>query len=168
MFVLVFLLIGLFSAGNNEVYDNSCVQHRSEKIINGNSLSGIFESGDCVKVLYGFYGCNQVKREDIVVYDQTGSKNPIIKIVKAVPGDKLFFRNGDSKLIINGKPVANSKGDGYSFAETKMLELYANDYPIIPKDTYLILGNNPHGTFDSSHFGLVDGEDIIGKAIACY
>ena len=167
MIALVFLLIGLFSAGNNEVYDNSCVQHQSEKIVNGNSLSGIFESGGCVKVLYRFYDCNQIKKEDIVVYNQTGNKNPIIKIVKAVPGDKLSFIDNGSKLVINGMPVTNSRRDEYFFAETKMLALYANDYPTIPRNTYLILGNNTRGTFDSSHFGLVDGDGIIGKVIAC-
>jgi hypothetical protein len=34
---------------------------------------------------------------------------------------------------------------------------------VIPKDAYLILGNLPNGTIDSSAFGLVAKTDILGR-----
>jgi type IV secretory pathway protease TraF len=46
-----------------------------------------------------------------------------------------------------------------------MLSLYEKDYKgIIPQNTYLILGDQPSGSVDSSVFGLVDKSDILGKA----
>jgi hypothetical protein len=46
----------------------------------------------------------------------------------------------------------------------RLLSLYEKDYKgIIPEDAYLILGNLPQGSLDSSHFGLVGKKDILGK-----
>jgi type IV secretory pathway protease TraF len=46
----------------------------------------------------------------------------------------------------------------------RVLSLYEKDYKgIIPEDAYLILGNLPQGSLDSSHFGLVGKKDILGK-----
>lgn len=46
-----------------------------------------------------------------------------------------------------------------------MLELYARSYPVIPQDAYMILGNQIEGTLDSSRFGLVAKQDIVGKVL---
>ena len=47
-----------------------------------------------------------------------------------------------------------------------MISLYIKDYKgIIPPDTYLILGDNPFGTYDSTRFGLIDKSNIVGKVL---
>lgn len=48
----------------------------------------------------------------------------------------------------------------------KLLQLYENSFKgIIPENTYIILGNQPEGTLDSTRFGLVDKSGIIGKVV---
>ncbi len=46
-----------------------------------------------------------------------------------------------------------------------MIKLYADSYPIIPENTFLILGDKIQGTLDSSKFGLIHLNDIYGKLI---
>ena len=144
----------------------------TEKVVEvrGNSLSGLIEEGTKIKVLENYYACNDVKRGDIVEYRYAGNPNPIIKIVKGVPGDKISLKqNGNYwNILINGEVLKNSKGEAYRLDDRgyKILSLYVNDYRgIIPQDAYLILGNDPAGSLDSSRFGLVGKDDFVGKVL---
>ena len=68
-------------------------------------------------------------------------------------------------LLINGKIAVNSQHVPYRFGFWKknMLELYARNFKgVIPPETYLLLGDDPSGTNDSSKYGLVSSQDIIG------
>jgi hypothetical protein len=71
------------------------------------------------------------------------------------------------EIIVNNTPLTTSDGRPYQIPTNNiaMLKLYASSYPTIPQNTYLILGNLPSGTLDSSRFGLVGKIDIIGKAV---
>ncbi|MCL5017395.1 MAG: signal peptidase I [Patescibacteria group bacterium] len=141
-----------------------------EKIVRGDSMSGIIEPGKTVKILSGYYKCNEVKRGDVIVYFYAGNTDPLIKIVKGIPGDKFGFQkiSGGWYILLNGKILKNAQdrpyildGGGY-----RMLSLYEHDYKgIIPKDAYLILGNLVGGSIDSTRFGLVGKIDILGKAV---
>ena len=137
--------------------------------VKGNSLSGLIEEGAKIKVLENYYACNDVKRGDIVLYDYAGSVNPLIKVVKGIPGDKIDLKQNDKSgwnILINGEILKTSKGEPYNIDTRgyKMLNLYIKDYGgEIPQDGYLILGNNPVGTLDSTVFGLVNKDDFIGK-----
>ena len=47
-----------------------------------------------------------------------------------------------------------------------MLALYIKNYKgIIPARSYLILGNLPEGSVDSTRFGLIDQSALIGKVV---
>ncbi|MEK7212166.1 MAG: S26 family signal peptidase [Patescibacteria group bacterium] len=65
-----------------------------------------------------------------------------------------------NKWITLGKPYL--VGD----SSYRMLSLYINDYKgQIPVNAYLLLGDNPGGSYDSTAFGLVGRSDILGKVI---
>jgi len=131
-------------------------------IVNGNSMSPLIKDGDELMYLKGYYDCNEVKRGDVVILNQSGNENFIIKQIVGIPKDTFEYKN---KLIyINGIELKNSQNISYSI-DSKMLRLYANSYPILPENTYLILGDNPYGTFDSSKFGLVSKQEIVGKVV---
>jgi len=141
-----------------------------ERIVRGNSLSGLIESGETVKVLFGYYDCYEVKRGDIILYSYSGNKNPLIKVVKGIPGDRFSFQKTKNGyyLLINGKILKNSKNEPCILNERshKLLSLYERDYKgVIPQDAYLILGNLTSGSLDSTHFGLVGKSDILGKVV---
>ena len=167
-FIFFFSLLFKKVVDNSAVVMNGKCYSTEEKIVRGDSMSGIVESGTVVKILSGYYECNEVKRGDIVIYNFAGDTNPIIKIVKGISGDKFSFqKNGSGWFIfINGKKVENAQNQAYFLDEKayNRLSLYEHDYKgVIPKDAYLIFGNVVSGSVDSTHFGLVGKEDILGK-----
>ncbi|MFA6136035.1 MAG: signal peptidase I [Candidatus Paceibacterota bacterium] len=188
IFVLVsviFLLIIIFNISSNtdqliqinqhpdkqivSANNSSCAYDEKEDIVVGSSMSGLIESGTKIKVLEGYYKCNPVKRDDIVIYKYAGNPEPLIKTVKAIDGDSWNLKkiNSGYQIIVNEKVLRNQQSIPYVLSTQKsaMLKLYTKDYPIIPKDTFLILGNIPEGSLDSTRFGLIPKENIIGKVV---
>lgn len=105
---------------------------------------------------------SQYRREDIVMIEWIGSDTPLAKIVKVLPGDHWLIDEG-GKIIVNGEILKNSQGQPYQI-NTTLLKLYAKDYPIIPPETYLLMGDQANvNTLDSSSFGLVPKSQIIGR-----
>lgn len=148
-----------------------CVSGIEERIIRGNSLSGLIEDGQVVRVLFDYYDCNEVQKEDIILYDYAGSENSLIKIVKGIPGDNFFLKEADGgwHILINGETSKNSEGKPYliSGKRYEMLSLYQRDYKgIIPGQSYLIMGNLPGGAMDSTRYGLISKDAILAKAEA--
>lgn len=178
IFVLIILaLVGIISysffyarsLNDKNISVGSCVATEEEKIVRGNSLEPIFKDGQAIKVLSGYYNCNEVKRGDIIVYNYAGN-NPIIKIVKGVPGDTFSLKKEEDHwlLVINGEISKNSENEPYKLGAStnKLLSLYVRDYKgVIPGNAYIILGNILNGSVDSTRFGLVDKSDILGKVI---
>ena len=133
-------------------------------VVSGDSLSGIIGGGTNVTVQTNL-NCTSIDRNDLVLYNYAGRPDPVIKIVKALPGDTWKLEGCNiivNNIILNTRNPDGSIGAPYCIGDTRRLKLYANDYPIIPPNTYLILGNKPEGTIDSSVFGLVDRQDIVG------
>jgi signal peptidase I len=149
----------------------SCPVQEEIRTVRGNSLEPLVSSGTEIKALFGYYNCHEIKRGDLVLYRYAGDKVPLLKIVKGIPGDSFHLvknDQGEDNLIINGKIVVNSQNMPYVFNGNRyrMLSLYEDDYKgVIPRNTYLLLGDQANGSVDASVFGLVDKSDIIGKAI---
>ena len=151
-------------------FNNACITKTEQKIVQGNSLSGLIEHNSTVTILFGYYNCNKIMRNDIVVFNFSGNKELIIKVINGIPGDKFTLVKNDSfwNIIINGNLLKNSKNIYYQLDERgyRMLSLYEKDYKgIIPDNAYLLLGNLPTGSLDSTRFGLIDKSGILGKVI---
>ena len=151
---------------NSEI--EKCSVKTEERIVRGDSLSPLVVSGQTVKILFDYYDCYEIKRNDIVVYNFSGNSNPIIKIVKGLPGDKFHLEKTESgwQILINNEVLKNSENKPYLLSENgyRMLSLYEKDYKgQIPEDAFLILGNIISGSLDSTRFGLVGKDDILGK-----
>jgi len=152
-----------------DLKESQCQVKVEERIVRGSSLSPLVKDGQKIKVLFGYYKCHPVKRNDIILYHYPPNKNPLIKIVKAVPSDKWSIKKVNEKcmVVVNNKVLKNSEGKVYLFPKNrcKMLEIYAKSYPVIPDNAYLILGNKTSGSLDSTRFGLVGKKDITGKVV---
>lgn len=140
-------------------------------VVRGNSLAPLLNDGDSVKIYYGFYDTHEIQKGDIVVCRFSFRQDPVIKLVRAVPADRFELKeleDGGALLLINGAELKNSSGRLYKFSgkRKQMLLLYAKDYKgVIPANSFLLLGNIAEGSLDSSRFGLVDREVVIGKAM---
>ncbi|RKZ32841.1 signal peptidase I [bacterium] len=139
-----------------------------ERIIRGRSMMPLLQPGQTIQALFGYYEHYPIQRDDVVLVRYAGNKNPLIKIVKGIPGDSLALAYSKSgwNIIVNGEPLLNSEGKKYNISGKgyKMLSLYVRDYNgVIPKNTYLILGNDPTGSLDATRFGLISKSNIIAK-----
>ncbi len=152
-------------------YDSSCITKTQNDKVIGTSLEPFMKNGTIIRAQYGYYSCNDVEKGDVVLIKYTGSENALIKIVKAVPGDKFELKQaeGDTwNILINNEILKNSAGVAYSFSDqhAQNLKLYATDYKnILPINSYLVLGDQPAGTTDSTVFGPIPKETIIAKVI---
>lgn len=124
------------------------------------AIKNIKRKGRKVTLLKNLHQCEPIVVGDLVALKVTQAPKPIIRIVRAGPGDKWAYRNGI--IIVNGKALVNSQGTTYQI-KSEILKLYAKNYPKIPAKTYLLMGDNPKGSLDSSRFGLIRDQDIIGK-----
>ena len=151
-----------------EQKSEECLIIPEHRIVRGNSLVPLIENGQTVKILFGYYKCNEIKRGDIVAYDYTGDKNPIIKIAKGIPGDSFKLKETENgwNILINNEILKNSENNPYLITgnKYKMLSLYEDNCQNgIPEKTYLLLGNLISGSVDSTQFGLIDKSGILGK-----
>ena len=145
---------------------------RKEKKVRGNSLSGLLENGETVSALLGYYNYQETQRGDLILYSYAGNDVPLIKIVKGISGDKFKLKEVDAgrtwHILINGEITKNSQDNPYllDVRGHRILSLFEEGYEgIIPANAYLILGNLVSGAIDSTHFGLVHRDDILGKVL---
>lgn len=148
-----------------------CPVQEKKELVHGSSLDPVLRDGQEVNILSGYYACNEVKRGDVVLYAYAGNENPVVKIVKGIPGDTFALQEaGDDTwhIMVQEKTLANSQGTPYLINASghKLLSLYINDYQgVIPPNAYLLLGNIPSGSLDSTVFGLVSKENLEGKVL---
>ncbi|MCR4328196.1 MAG: signal peptidase I [Patescibacteria group bacterium] len=162
---------GFSFKGGGAAGEADCITSEEEVTVVGGSLTGVVENGEKVKVIKGYYACNDAKRGDIVVYNYSGTVDPIVKVVKAIPGDKLELKKSNDgwNVVVNGEIVKNSQRVPYLIAGNayKILNLYVQDYArgggVVTGGGHLILGNIPTGSLDSTSFGMVTKNDFIGK-----
>lgn len=170
--VLIILIANSLTARSSFTAPTPCLITTETRTVRGASLEPLIHEVEKVSLLAGYYDCHLVERNDIVAYQYAGNSAPIIKQVKGIPGDTfaliLADANAHLHIVVNGKILSTSEGISYALMPRKarMLALYVNDYHgIIPEKSYLILGNLPEGSLDSTRFGLVSEDDILGKVI---
>lgn len=100
-----------------------------------------------------------IKRKDIVIlYPPKGKKEILTKRVIGLPGENLKIKDGF--VYINGEKIEEpyiKEKPNYEIEEIK-----------IPTGKYFLLGDNRNESEDSSIWGPVEKENIIGKIICRY
>ena len=167
---LVFL-VGLFAllAAACSPQRGACATMEAH-VVRGASMEPLVHDGASVTIARGYYACHDVGRGDVVLYQYAGNADPLLKQVRAIPGDHWHLQeNGDGSvaIVVNNETLRTAAGGEYrvSGKAAQMLRLYATDYPIIPAGAYLLLGEVPSGSVDSTRFGLVDKSALIGRLI---
>lgn len=141
-----------------------CEIEKSRRVISGNSMEPMIKNKDYIWLYPDYYSvCKKnPQRGDLVAYDYSGRKIPIIKKVVATSEDIVQMKNG--KLWVNGKEEKNSGGQSYKFSDPEQkLLLMAAKKNQIPQGALIILGDNIHNSQDSRKFGAVGVGDLLGK-----
>lgn len=123
----------------------------------GSSMSPTLENQEVLILNKANYNFFDVKRGDIISLSYEDTKY-LIKRVIGMPGDYVSIK--DNNLYINGKLY---KEEYIKNKETEDFKLEDIGYKTIPKDKYLVMGDNRSNSLDSREIGLIDKKDIIGK-----
>lgn len=138
--------------------------------IKGDSMDPTLKDGERVVVNIMGYKIGDLKKGNVIVF-HANKKDDYVKRVIGVPGDKVQYKK--DQLYINGKkqdePYLNynekRKQVEYITGTFQVKDLVnANSKSnVIPKDKYLVLGDNREVSKDSRSFGLIDKDQIVGK-----
>jgi signal peptidase I len=137
-------------------------------LVTGNSLAPLVPDGETVQGRLGT-DCGDPARGDLILFTHLGFKLPLIKIVVGIPGDRFGLKADGAtwNLMVNGAVAKNAEGKPYRLSKGRigMISLYLRGTQgIIPTDAWLVMGDNPAGTDDSSRYGLVPRADFLGIA----
>jgi len=119
------------------------------------------------------------RRGDIVVFDSKAADTRLVKRVIGLPGDTVEMR--DNRLAINGIAARYSnighEADAIFAIESYLdishkIELaragasrFGTFGPVtVPKDCYLVLGDNRDNSADSRFYGFIPRDEIVGSA----
>lgn len=132
-------------------------------IVSGDSMKPNLSNGEFLLVRKIGYNSNTIDRFDIVVVkikNEEGKEEEIIKRIIGLPGEHISYK--DNKLYVNDGLVE----ENYMFRNTKDFNLEeictCNS---IPEGKYLMLGDNRPVSKDSRSIGLINEDDIVGKAV---
>lgn len=123
--------------------------------VNGESMMGTLHDKDIMildKISYRF---SSIKRFDIVVVKYNDEY--LIKRVIGLPGEKVEYKN--NKLYVNGKVLK----ENFSHMKTDDFKLDSIGNSKVPKNQYLVLGDNRVNSLDSRIIGFIKRSQISGK-----
>ncbi|EPP69295.1 signal peptidase I [Staphylococcus epidermidis] len=142
--------------------------------VSGLSMYPTFNNKDRVIVSKISKSLNHLNSGDVIIFHKN-KNNDFIKRLIGKPGDQIEYKN--DKLYINKKYIKESyltynkktNDSGDSLTENfKVSDIEGSKHKItIPKDKYLVLGDNRANSVDSrsSEVGLVSKKRIVGKVI---
>jgi signal peptidase I len=126
--------------------------------VDGASMEPTLATGEYVVVNRLSYRLGTPQRGDIIVFHPPlDPQEEYIKRVIGLPGDKVEVRNGT--VYLNGQPLDET------YLNTK------TNYPgmwRVPAGQLFVLGDNRNNSSDSSKWGTIAMDSVVGKAILIY
>ncbi len=135
-------------------------------------FSFVFQESASMPVGYYFiYPSKSIKQNDIVLIrlqknisdfllerGYLKGEKPLLKEILATSGDKICFN--ESNVSVDGKhfPLFKFDKEGRALPKIQFCST-------LKKDEYFVIGTASQHSFDSRYFGLIQGSQILGKAI---
>lgn len=142
--IIIVLLLFIFVIGLQQVV--------------GPSMSPNLEEGNVIIVNKLIYRLKDISRNDVIVLSQ--DEKYMIKRVVGLPGEFVEYK--DNYVFINGVKYKETFID--EKIKTEDFSIKDIGYDVIPKDMYLVLGDNRENSLDSRSYGLISKKQVIGQA----
>lgn len=146
-----------------EVKNTDCITFSSQYWVTGSSMEPLIQNGAEVSVIEKYYTCSgKVSRWDIIVFQL--NDQPLIKIVKAIPGDIIKFES--EQMFINAELMKNSIGEIYRFSpqEINLMKAYLHD-GTLQLWAFFVFWDNVSHSLDSRKVWAVWIESFQAKVI---
>jgi signal peptidase I len=154
--------------------NTSCATVIKTLPVSGRSMTGLVEDGEMLTAEFGQYDCQPVMRGDWVLY-RFGNARSYVKVVRGLFPDRFAVEpivndQGDDEpgwlIFLNGKRLTTSTGEPFRLEPHKGAQLRDEEQMYngkIPLGKFLIMGNRPEGTHDSSWYGLVNRNQLLAR-----
>ena len=125
------------------------------------------------------FSMNEPQRGEIIVFESKLAKNRLIKRVVGLPGDRVSMRdevltifgveqvysikNREKNQLIRFETLAEIK-HVIKIEQSLSSQMSSFSSVIVPKDHYLVLGDNRRNSADSRVYGFVPRHELRGKA----
>lgn len=130
---------------------------KSVRVVGTSMVPTLQEGGQYLLDRWTF--CNrEPRRNDIIVIQDPGYHGLAVKRVVAVPGESIFFKDGN--VYVNG----NKLDEPYLLPHTLTFTYTSVNEQFITcgKDQYFVLGDNRTRSIDSRSYGPVSRKDVLG------
>lgn len=125
--------------------------------IDGNSMNPTLLNNEYLLISNFAYQLDEPERGDIVVFKHPHSELNLVKRVVGLPGETVEVQNGT--VSVNGQLMS----EPYIMAPPT----YNNSWTV-PAGEYFVLGDNRNHSSDSSAWGFLPEENILGRAELVY
>lgn len=129
--------------------------------VDGDSMNNTYKDNDTILVWTFNYN---PKIDDVVIIDSSSlikDTNFIIKRIVATSNDLVEYKFGG--MFVNDILIEEMSEDVYN--DTLYDSSNAKYYDYVPKDYFIVLGDNRKNSVDSRLIGLIHKDEIIGKSI---
>jgi len=135
-------------------------------MVSGSSMETTLTNGDKGITDGIFYKIFGIDRFDIVILEEKGYKEKLVKRVIGLPGETIKYEKG--VLYVNGEVVEEK----FISDEVKLQTVtpYGNDtFEItLAKNEYYVLGDNRGNSTDSRYFGAIKKSQIKGVGMMLF
>lgn len=132
-------------------------------MVDGNSMAPTLTNGEKAITDGLFYRMSGIDRFDIVILEEDGFEDKLVKRVIGLPGETIEYI--DSVLYINGEKVEEK----FLPEGVKTEMRYNKNFKVtLEKDEYYVLGDNRANSTDSRVFGPIKKSQIKGVGMMVF
>jgi len=168
--VVILAVGGVYFLYSKKRTPGKCETHTESFKVKDRQMSGVLALDQEVKVIMNWYKCNPAEKGDIVLYRYSPEFDPVVKIVRAVEGDKFTVTKdkkwGAWNITINGDMLMDDSKEPHYFgaAAPTVLSLFEKGQKgKLGPGEVLVFSNVSPGQNDSGLYGVANISELIGK-----
>jgi signal peptidase I len=141
-------------------------------LVKGESMLPNYHDGEYILTSKLFNWWGSIQRGDVVVLKSPDDKSvQFIKRVIGLPGEKIKISNNQITIYNKQNPNGMILHESYisdQIPTEGRTFIPEGEIISIPKDRYIVMGDNRNYSYDSRAWGYLSKDDLVGKAFFVY